>query len=440
MNPFGACFVGAGSANLRAGDVVTSMKLNAFRMGAVAMVALASGCLNQYGGGGFGGGAGGGGTAGGSGGGGVSDSCTTASYGATENAQAFSAFLVASAKFINASSEIDTQLVGACRALGTDLGMSDAELTANGADTRSICTAVSAKVRGEYDFIRSAQIRTHVESTPPVCKTRVDEYQQCVQRCQPTVVREGRIETQCTGGELRGSCGASCTGRCAAQVNGQCNGACEGTCNGGCTGVCEGACQGTCASRDAQGNCHGACQGTCYGTCSAGCTGSCQGSCVVNAQASCQGECRGGCSVEYQQPVCTGRIVPPEIRTECRESCDTVQVSSRECTPGQTRIIIDGTAAAEAAQRARRLSDAVAARGSTIIALGARVRDLVEAGQVMVRNGGAFARSTTQLGAAAAGCAVQAVGALPAATARVSVAVNVSVSFQASASGSASAN
>jgi hypothetical protein len=160
----------------------------------------------------------------------------------------------------------------------------------------------------------------------------------------------------------------------------------------------------------------------------------------VSGQASCQGECRGGCSVQFTQPVCTGRIVPPEIRTDCRESCDTVQVSTRECTPGQTRIIVDGTAAAEAAERVRRLSDAIAARGSTIIGLGARVRELAQAGEVMVRNAGGFARSTTQLGAAAASCALQAVSALPAATARVSVAVNVSVSFQAAVSGSASAN
>jgi hypothetical protein len=54
----------------------------------------------------------------------------------------------------------------------------------------------------------------------------------------------------------------------------------------------------------------------------------------------------------------------------------------------------------------------------------------------MVRNGGGFARSTVQLGASAAGCAAQAVAALPAATARVSVAVNVSVSFQGSMSAS----
>lgn len=413
-------------------------KLNSIRSMAFALALASGGCFGQYGGGaGLSGG--GEGSGGGSGGASIADSCTAAEYGATANAQAFSAFMVASATFVRAAGEIDQALIGSCRALGTDLGMTDAELTANGADTRSVCTAVNAKVRAEYDFIRSAQIRTHVESTPPVCKTRVDEYTQCVQRCQPEVVREGRIETQCTGGELRGTCGAQCTGRCAAEVNGSCSGACEGTCSGSCTGVCNGACQGTCSARDAQGNCRGTCQGTCYGTCSAGCTGSCQGRCEVSGQASCSAECRGGCSVEYQQPVCTGRVVPPEIRTECRESCDTVQVSSRECTPGQTRIIIDGTAAAEAAERARRLSDAVAARGSAIIAIGARVRELGEAGATMVRNAGGFARSTTQFGAAAAACSLQAVSALPAAAARVNVAVSVSVSFQASASGSASA-
>jgi hypothetical protein len=408
------------------------MKVSTVRSVTMALALASASCLRSQDGGGVGGGgAVSGGGAGGAGAS-VSDACLSAEYGASANAQAFGAFMTASGAFVRAASEIDATLVGACRGLGSDLGMTDAELTANGADTAAVCAAVNAKVRAEVDAMRTAEIRTHVESTPPVCKTRVDEYQQCIRRCEPTVVREGRIETQCTGGELRGSCGAQCTGRCAVEVDGQCGGACEGTCQGGCTGMCEGACQGTCASRDAQGNCHGACQGTCYGRCSAGCTGSCQGRCEVSAQASCGGECRGGCSVEYQAPVCTGRIVPPEIRTECRESCDTVQVSTRECTPGQTRIIVDGTAAAEAAARARRLSDAVASRGSAILALGARVRELAAAGSVMVRNGAGFARSTVELGGSAALCAAQAVVALPVATARVSVAVNVSVSFQGS--------
>lgn len=395
------------------------------------MVAVNAGCINRGGGAGFQGGGSAGGAAT------LDNSCTSAQYGAEANAQAFSAFLTASASFITAAANIDTTLISTCRALGTDLGMSEGEMAANGTDTRSICTAVSAKVQAEFASMREAQIRTHVESTPPVCKTRVEEYRQCIQQCQPTVVREGRIETTCEGGEFRGTCGASCSGRCAVEVNGQCGGSCEGTCSGGCTGVCRGACEGTCASRDAQGNCNGACQGTCYGTCSAGCTGSCQGRCELSGQASCQGECRGGCSVEYQAPVCTGRIVPPEVRTECRESCDSVQMSYRECTPGQTRIIVDGTAAAEAIARVRRTNDALAARIPQILALGEQVRTLASSGEVMVRNAGGFAQSSTQLGAAAGACALQAVAALPVATARVSVAVNVSVSFQGSVSGSA---
>jgi hypothetical protein len=110
-------------------------------------------------------------------------------------------------------------------------------------------------------------------------------------------------------------------------------------------------------------------------------------------------------------------------------------MSYRECTPGQTRIIVDGTAAAEAVARVARVGDAVAARIPQIMALGERVRELVSSGEVMVRNAGGFARSTTQLGAAAGACALQTVAALPIATARVSVAVNVSVSFQGSVRG-----
>ncbi len=406
------------------------MRHNSLKAIFALMVTINAGCFNRAGGGG---GVQGGGSAGGSAG--LAESCTTASYGVDANAQAFSAFLTASASFIRAAGEIDTTLISTCRSLGTDLGMSEADMTGAGADTRAICTAVSAKVQAEMASLREAQIRTHVESTAPVCKTRVEEYRSCIQQCQPTVVHEGRIETTCSGGEFRGTCGAQCTGRCSVEVAGQCAGACEGTCSGGCTGVCQGACQGTCSSRDAQGNCNGACQGTCYGTCSAGCTGSCLGRCELSAQASCQGECRGGCSVEYQAPVCTGRIVPPEIRTECRESCDSVQMSYRECTPGQTRIIVDGTAAAEAIARVARVGDAVAARVPQILALGARVRELVTSGEVMVRNAGGFAQSSTQLGAAAAACSLQAVAALPSAVGHVSVAVNVSVSFNASVSG-----
>lgn len=364
--------------------------------------------------------------------GGATDACASASYGATQDAQSFSAFMIAAGSFARAAGDIDSTLVSVCRGLGTDLGMTDAEINANGTDTRAQCTAVNGKLQSEIAAIRAARLTTRVERTEPVCKTRVQEYRACIQRCEPRVVEQGRVEYQCQGGEMRGSCGASCSGRCAVEVNGQCGGACEGTCSGSCTGQCNGICEGTCSSRDAQGNCTGTCQGTCRGRCSAGCTGSCQGRCELSGQASCSGECRGGCSVEYQAPVCTGRIVPPEVRTECRESCDSTQIEYRECTPGQTRIVVDGTAAADAMARSQRVQTAVSARVPQITAIGARVADLGQAGEALVRNGAGFARSAFSLGAAAAVCSAQAVAALPIAVARVNVAVSVSVSVQGS--------
>ena len=352
-------------------------------------------------------------------------------FGDSDDARAVATFLEASDTFVATAGEIDGRLNGICRQFGADLGMSSAEIDAAAGATLHVCNQVTGRLRGEMAAIRAARIKARLETTEPVCTTRIDEYRQCIERCDTKVVREGRFEYRCEGGELRGGCAAECRGQCAARVEGRCDGACEGVCSGGCSGVCNGVCEGTCAVRGPDGHCAGSCQGTCRGSCSAGCSGSCSGQCVLSAQASCQGECRGGCSVEFREPVCTGRLIAPEVRTECRESCETVRVAHQQCTPGEARLIVDASEAAEAAARANRVSFAVASRLGEIRALGGRLLDLRDAGELMVRTGGGFASGMVRLTADAFACTALAAAELPRAANQVSVSFQVTVAFSA---------
>lgn len=394
-----------------------------------ALAAAAPGCFATLGDPNSGGGGGGGASLG--------NQCR-GDFGSDEAGRQFTTFLQASAAFIDTSNDIEARMRAACQNLGTDLAMSSAEMAVNGNTTLAVCNQVSAKIRAEMDAIRATpSVKARFETTEPVCTTKIEEYRSCIERCDVKVVREGRVEYRCEGGELRGSCNAQCSGQCAVDVQGQCSGSCEGTCSGGCNGVCNGTCEGECTARDGEGRCTGTCRGTCRGTCSGGCTGSCSGRCVASAQAACSGECRGGCSVEFQRPVCTGRIVPPEVKTECRQMCDSVQVSHQECTPGEARLIVDASGAAEAAERAQRVTAAVAARVPEIVALGHRLGSLRQAGQAMIDNVGGFASTVGAIGGNAILCSAEAAAALPRAVSNVSVSFQVSVEVSASVDGSA---
>jgi hypothetical protein len=361
-------------------------------------------------------------------------SCS-ADWGEDEAARSFGAFVLATNTFIGTANDIETRLRNACRGMGSDVGMAAGELEGN---TKQVCSAVAARMKSEMRAAASARVETKVIVTEPVCTVKVDEYRQCIERCEPKVIREGRFEYSCQGGELRGGCSASCSGRCAVDVQGSCQGSCEGTCSGGCSGTCNGVCDGECSARGPNGQCAGSCRGTCRGTCSAGCSGTCSGKCVVSASASCSGECRGGCSVQWQAPVCTGKIVPPEIRTECRDVCETVQVSRRECTPGEVKVVVDASAVAEAAERSRRVFSAVEHRLPEIRAALRQFEALRASGEAMVRYAGYFGSIIPQIGANAFLCVAGAAAELPKAVSQVSVSFQVSVEVSASVGASAS--
>jgi hypothetical protein len=131
--------------------------------------------------------------------------------------------------------------------------------------------------------------------------------------------------------------------------------------------------------------------------------------------------------------VCTGHIVPPEVRTECRQSCDTVCVSHQECTPGMARLDVDASGAAAAASRVSGVVQAVAARMPEIHALSHRLQDLREAGSVMVKSADDAAGAASQMGGKATLCIAEIAGSLPGAVARLGgafqVTVKITVSF-----------
>ncbi|MEI8256922.1 MAG: hypothetical protein WCJ30_14715, partial [Deltaproteobacteria bacterium] len=358
-------------------------------LGLAGITALVAGCFLSGGGGGGSGGGGGGGQSGNEG---FAAACASADYGATQSAQKLEAFLSATAVFVATASDLDRSLNDACTRMAGDLGIPAGELAPASPDvpaTRAACTRVALQIHDEMAAIRGAgNAQLQVSATPPVCHVSVDAYAQCVGQCDVHVT-PGQVPV-CEGGELRGQCSAQCTGRCSVEVNGQCSGRCEGSCSASCTGVCQGTCEGTCAVRAADGSCNGACQGTCRGSCSAGCTGSCQGSCEVSAQARCSGECRGGCSVQYTEPRCTGRLVPPQVDADCRASCDARINAQATCTPGTASVVFSSGLSPELQARATRLRTALVAGLPAIRSAGEKLQRLQASGATMVNTAGSI--------------------------------------------------
>lgn len=368
------------------------------------------------------------------GGEGISQQCQE-DFGSTVEAQRLESFLLATTSFVSTAAEVEQSLLNLCVRMGHDLGLSDADLQPQAGEppVRSVCTRVAQKIHDDLSAVRAAgNVQVTVAATPPVCKVGLNAYADCMARCDVSV-QPGQLEMQCEGGEIRGYCDGVCQGSCAAEVSGQCSGQCEGTCQGRCTGVCNGVCEGTCSAQGTDGRCNGACQGTCRGTCSAGCTGRCEGRCVVRGQASCQGECRGGCSVQYREPYCTGRVVPPRADADCKASCDAQLQARTECTPGEVHVNITGSLSGEGEQKASRLRRTLEENFGAVQVLGRKLQQLAMAGQEMVQTAQHVPDAVRTLGLRAAACATQAAAAVPRAMASVSVSVEVSVSLSASA-------
>lgn len=368
----------------------------------------------------------------GSTGAGVSGACQS-DFGDGSAARKLEAFLGATADFHASAGALHEELYSACKDMGKDLGMPDAQL---GGDMQQTCNAVSNHLRAEFGALRGeANLRISVAAQPPRCEVSVDAYARCQAECD-VEYEPGKVDVQCEGGEIVGECSAECKGSCVVEASGKCEGQCEGTCGAGCSGTCNGTCEGKCSQKNAQGECVGKCEGTCHGTCSAGCKGECSGTCEVKGQASCQGECHGGCSVEYEEPRCTGEVKAPSANAECDAYCDSKLEAKAECEPGRAEVVIEGDVGANS-ERVERLRNALRSHWGRFISVGARLERVARAGGDLVKYGKDVPGAVGDLTAGAAICATQAASAAANAMASVSMSVDVSVSVSASASASA---
>jgi hypothetical protein len=185
-----------------------------------------------------------GGAMGGGGGGGAGinpDACGNISVNPV--GRRLHSFLVASAELDRASLELEQSVLGACRKMAQELG-----ITPTG-DTRAVCAAVVAELDANLKVSVSQEKRLVTRTVPPECTTDVDFAASVVAECEAKLATDIDV---------------TCEGRC----GGTCNGACDGTCSGGGAG--------------------GECAGMCSGTCRGECTGSCQGYAAVDASVECK--------------------------------------------------------------------------------------------------------------------------------------------------------
>jgi hypothetical protein len=326
---------------------------------------------------------------------------------------------VANVQALAVSLEADVQT--ACMGLAKDLGAKDDELKAAGKDTAKLCD-LAVKMIGTAKAEAKAAGKLTISAAPPVCGVSVDAAAECAASCDASV-KGGSAEVKCEGGEMSGACDAECSGSCDVSAGG----ACEGTCEGSFSGTCEGDCEGTCDGADAKGKCAGKCEGTCKGTAK----GTCKGSCKLAAKAKCSGTCSGSCSVKFKEPKCSGNIVMPKVKAECKGQCDAKLDAKVTCSPPAVKITFSGDAKAGAKLGAAleknlplllKVVKGMAVKATAAVAkVGKAVADVKGAlnGQALLKAGG---------------CLVAGLKAQVAASASI----NVSVKASASASGSAS--
>ncbi len=153
-----------------------------------ASVALSSSC--------------GGGIGGLGGGGGLSAQCS-GDFGASASARKLNAFVDATNTFVDAANDIAGSLTNACKDMGHELGLSDADMAASGdtPEVKAACDAVTAKIRSEVQDLRaSASLTISVVAEPPVCEVSMSASADCYASCEVDV-DPGEVSMQCDGGE-----------------------------------------------------------------------------------------------------------------------------------------------------------------------------------------------------------------------------------------------
>jgi hypothetical protein len=295
------------------------------------------------------------------------------------------AFVQAAKDLVAVSAQIEAEAADACRRMGTDLGMSPAELAprqGHGGQAQGACEALAARI----DSILRQGFSVRASVTPPRCEASA----------QATAACEGSCSVELSPGEIVARCDP-----------GRLSGTCQGRCSGQCDGRCSGQCQGTCTARDAAGNCSGACQGQCQGSCDATCHARCEGT--------------------WLAPRCEGSVRPPSADAECGASCRAHANVHASCTPAVVQV--QSSANAEMAMRLlatlrANLPELLHAQ----LALGKR---LAGDAQTVAEVGAALPRIVGDAGVHALSC----IAAGADATASASIRIRVSVQASASVTG-----
>lgn len=342
--------------------------------------------------------------------------------------------VIAAADLNRLSASVDADLKDGCGGLAKDLGA-----TASFKTGPEACK-LAVKTMGEARAKVGASAAISVTVSPPVCAASLDSMFDCAGKCDANV-KAGKADVKCEGGELSGKCGAQCTGSCELSAAASCSGTCDGSCDASFSGTCGGTCEGTCDGQASSGACGGTCEGKCSAKAQGTCGGKCQGTCELASGGSCTGTCTGTCSVDFQEPKCTGKIVPPSMSPECKASCDAHATANLSCSPPKVAVAISGATDTAAAARYQAALEKNLPRIVKISAgLAPKLADVLANGKTTLEGGisagKAIASSRPTAGARVAMClldpfkgAVSAVGDIQA-----SVSVSVEVNTQATAS------
>lgn len=364
------------------------------------------------------------------------ESGTVGDFGATAAAQKVEALLKASADLYAAASATETEMVAACTAIATDLGVPAAELQPGAGEVAVTKACKRAKL--EIDTIIATLptgVSLGITVTPAQCKIDVMLGATCAAECDASI--SGTAMVECMG-ELHGSCSGSCSGKCAVTGTVACTAECSGTCTGTCSGNCYGTCSGNCSKQDPadQAKCVGACDAQCTGTCDASCSGTCAGTCESTVTGSCTGECYGECDATWTAE-CNGEA-DIMANAECKAACETRANANAECDPPVVTIVAVGLT--DAAKNAR-----VIALVATLKLNYPKILRAQQRAQLALSSTASFvtamqgaATSLKTVGVQAGACMAVAVDAVVGAAATVNASVSVSVEVSASVSASGS--
>jgi hypothetical protein len=331
------------------------------------------------------------------------------------------AFVTASVNLATVATQAETAVLAACKAIDSDLGVTDTWSAMKGdggssdAETAEACKQAANKIKSVLEGDASAGCALVVSRG--YCF--VDEQAQvsCESSCTGmTTCMAGDITTLCSPAELTGECDGSCKANAACEGSTETVAQCQGACEADCTGMCDGsACHGT--------HCGGTCEGTCDGQCTL----------AANAQINCGAKvnCRGGCTVAYKAPECETTVTPPSCKVSqtCEASCTSNVEAKATCTPPGASLECTGTVSADL----QAVVDTVKKNMPAIILLVQTQGKLVlDAANQVVTTGKVVADQVTSLGGKAIACAGKAVQA----DADASASLNVSVQASASVSGS----